>query len=228
MCGDLLLALGAVGAEAALAGEADLTRLDGDGLFAEREAARLMGDFFGVFLGCGADTGLVCWLRSSLMCRLTWFVLIIVACWLVEAVFPRGTLRSASGAACGGCLQSICLCRALESRLCDLQRSRRSFLHLCRTSRPRLGCFSGRRRLARPARRRFCWTLRSARTDCVSRLRISCLCWAARPCCGPSDGSRRLGRCAWCCFLWALAASTNGPAHRCFTLALDRAFGRTP
>ena len=190
MCGDLLLALGAVGAEAALAGEADLTRLDGDGLFAEREAARLMGDFFGVFLGCGADTGLVCWLRSSLMCRLTWFVLIIVACWLVEAVFPRGTLRSASGAACGGCLQSICLCRALESRLCDLQRSRRSFLRLCRTSRSRVRCLDRSWRLARPACRRFRWTLRSTLAAGISGLRIGNLCWAARPCCGPSDGSR--------------------------------------
>ena len=64
LCGDLLRALGAVGAEAALAlaGEADLTRLEGDGLFVEKEAARLMGDFFGVFLVCGAGGGLACWL----------------------------------------------------------------------------------------------------------------------------------------------------------------------
>ena len=60
--GDLLLGLGAVGAGAALAlaGEAERTLLDGDGLFPEREAARLMGDFFGVFLVWGAGRGLVC------------------------------------------------------------------------------------------------------------------------------------------------------------------------
>ena len=58
----MLLALGAVGAEAALAlaGEAERILLDGDGLLLEREAARLIGDFFVVIWGCGAGGESVC------------------------------------------------------------------------------------------------------------------------------------------------------------------------
>ena len=62
--GEVLLAREAVGADVAfaLAGEAERTLVEGDGLLFEREAAPLMGDFFGVFLVCGACGELVCWL----------------------------------------------------------------------------------------------------------------------------------------------------------------------
>jgi hypothetical protein len=53
--GDLLLALvEVVGADLALDGEADLALFAGDRLFSESEAARLIGDFFAIFLICGA------------------------------------------------------------------------------------------------------------------------------------------------------------------------------
>ena len=54
LMGDWLLALLAVGAEA------DLTLLDGIGLFLEREAALLVGDFLAGFLICGAGGRSVC------------------------------------------------------------------------------------------------------------------------------------------------------------------------
>ena len=65
--GDWLRGLVAFGADAALAlaGEADLTLLAGDGLLLESEAARLTGDFFTDFLLCGAGGGSVCWFRSA-------------------------------------------------------------------------------------------------------------------------------------------------------------------
>lgn len=105
--GDWLSALEAVGTEAALAlaGEADLTLLNGDGLLLEREAVRLTGNFFEGFLVCGAEGGSVCWPRSTCFCgSLTWFIVIIVACRVVEAIFPRRTLRSASGTTRRRCL----------------------------------------------------------------------------------------------------------------------------
>ena len=54
--GEVLLAREAGGADVAfaLAGEAERTLLAGDGLFSETEAARLTGDFFVVFWGCGS------------------------------------------------------------------------------------------------------------------------------------------------------------------------------
>lgn len=60
--GDWLRALVAVGADAALAlaGEADLTLLDGDGLLLESEAALLPGDLFAGFLLCGAGGESAC------------------------------------------------------------------------------------------------------------------------------------------------------------------------
>jgi hypothetical protein len=59
----VLLGREAVGAEAALAGEAERTLFAGDGLFPESEAARLIGDFFMVFLVCGAGgESVCCWL----------------------------------------------------------------------------------------------------------------------------------------------------------------------
>ena len=60
--GDWIRALEAVGAEAALAGAADLTLFAGDGLLLKREADRLAGDFFVGFLVCVAGGRSVCWL----------------------------------------------------------------------------------------------------------------------------------------------------------------------
>ena len=54
LAGDLLLALVGFGADAALDGDADLAFFAGDGLFSGSEAARLIGDFFAIFLFCGA------------------------------------------------------------------------------------------------------------------------------------------------------------------------------
>lgn len=66
--GEVLLALGAVGADAALAlaGEADRTLLAGEGLLLETEAARLTGDFLVVFVVCGAVGVSVSSFRSCL------------------------------------------------------------------------------------------------------------------------------------------------------------------
>ena len=52
--------MGAVGSDAALAGEADRTLFAGEGLLLDTEAARLTGDFFVVFLVCGTVGESVC------------------------------------------------------------------------------------------------------------------------------------------------------------------------